>query len=253
MIVIDINPVAFFIGTVAIRWSAIWIGIGIFTLFFLSLSEAKRVRFPLQHYYGAALWITVGAVVFSRLAYILFRLDYYIAHPDQMLGPESWGIYALILGGIVGMLLYSIYKHTLFWKTADIFALSAIAGMAIGRIGCFINGCCHGIPADLPWSVVYLHPDSLSPLNIPIHPTQLYYVLWDGIAFCILWSLRHKLLVYGSTTLLFVIVYAIGDIAIRFTRAGDAVLFGLQEGQIVSIIGLLVAVPWFIVKVKRTI
>jgi phosphatidylglycerol:prolipoprotein diacylglycerol transferase len=251
MITIGIDPIAFHIGTTAIGVSTLAIGAGGILFFFVSLHEAKRLRLPIKYFYNGIVWMAVGAFILSRLPDVVANWSRYLAHPEHIIGSQSWGIYGAIAGATLAILFYVRIKKISFWKAVDVAAPGAIAGIAVARVGCFITGCCYGVPTSVPWSVMYTNPDSLALLNTPIHPTQLYYVLWGIAMFAILWTLRRRLPVYGSLAMLFVILFAAGDFFIRLTRAGEAVWLGMQAEQLVSLALLVIAIPWFAAKVRR--
>ena len=76
------------------------------------------------------------------------------------------------------------------WRTADVLAPGVALGQAIGRLGCFAAGCCYGRPADVPWAVtfrdVYATRTVGTPLDMPLHPTQLYESLAASLIFFVL-------------------------------------------------------------------
>lgn len=75
---------------------------------------------------------------------------------------------------------------------ADRLALFAPLVIACGRIGCFFTGCCYGIETDVLWKICYAHPDVEAPLDVFIHPVQLYSALWLLIFFGILYRIQHR-------------------------------------------------------------
>jgi phosphatidylglycerol:prolipoprotein diacylglycerol transferase len=153
------------------------------------------------------------------------------------------------------VLTYCWVKKISFWLIGDVIAPGAILAQAIGRIGCLLNGCCYGLPTSLPWGVVYTNPGSYCPLDESFQPTQIYHLIWNLIGFGILWSLRRRLKPQGSLFLLYLALYAAGDLAIRFVRVGEpfrsGMLFNLQQAQLIGIVILLVTVPWLIVRMLR--
>jgi phosphatidylglycerol:prolipoprotein diacylglycerol transferase len=134
------------------------------------------------------------------------------------------------------------------WLIADLISPGALVGMAIGRVGCVFNGCCYGLTTSLPWAVEYSCPTSYAPLGVPLHPTQMYHIIWNLIAFAILWSLRRRLKPQGSVFLIYLAFYAAGDLLIRIVREGDPFLFGLQQAQVIGIVVLIITLPWLFVR-----
>ncbi|MCJ7655999.1 MAG: prolipoprotein diacylglyceryl transferase [Dehalococcoidia bacterium] len=252
MITININPVAFSLGAFDVRWYGIMVALAVVAVIVISLLEARRVGLAEEHIYSVGLWAIIGGVVVSRLLHVIDKWDYYMANPAQIIGFEGLTVYGAVLGALLAVLIYCWVKKISFWLIGDVIAPGAILGQAIGRIGCIMNGCCYGLHTSLPWGVVYTNPDSYCPFDGPVQPTQIYHLIWNLIGFGILWSLRRRQLKpQGSLFLLYLALYAAGDLSIRFVRVGEPFLFGLQQAQLIGIIILVVTVPWLIVRMLR--
>jgi phosphatidylglycerol:prolipoprotein diacylglycerol transferase len=256
MITININPVAFSIGTFEVRWYGIMVVLAVVAVIAISLREAKRVGLPEEHIYSVGLWGIIGGIIVSRLFHVIDKWSYYMAHPAQIFGFEGLTVYGAVVGAMLAVLIYCWVKKVSFWLLGDVIAPGAIVGQAIGRIGCLLNGCCYGLPTSLPWGVVYTNPGSYCPLGESFQPTQIYHLIWNLIGFSILWSLRRRLKPQGSLFLLYLALYAAGDLSIRFVRVGEpfrsGLFFNLQEAQIIGILVLLITVPWLIVRMLRS-
>jgi len=254
MIHIGIAPVAFSIGAFEVRWYGIMIVLAIVAVIAISLLEARRVGLAEEHIYNVALWAIIGGVLVSRLFHVIDKWDYYMANPRQLIGFEGLTVYGAVFGALLAVIIYCWVKKISFWQIGDVAAPGAILGQAIGRIGCFMNGCCYGLPTSLPWGVVYTNPGSYGPAEA-VQPTQLYHLLWNLIGFGILWSLRRRLKPQGSLFLLYLALYAAGDLSIRFVRAGEpfrsGMFFNMQQAQIIGIMVLLVTVPWLVIRMWR--
>jgi phosphatidylglycerol:prolipoprotein diacylglycerol transferase len=178
-----------------------------------------------------------------------------MAHPEQIIGFEGLAVYGAVLGALLAVFIYCWVKKISFWLLGDVIAPGAILGQAIGRIGCLMNGCCYGLPTSLPWGVVYTNPSSYCPLDEQFQPTQIYHLIWNLIGFGILWSLRRRLKPQGSLFLLYLALYAAGDLSIRFVRVGEpfrsGMFFNMQQAQLIGIIILVVTVPWLVVRMWR--
>lgn len=255
MITININPIVFSIGPFDVRWYGIMVVLAVVAVIALAILEARRVGLSEDHIYNVALWGIIGGILVSRLLHVIDKWDYYMANPRQIIGFEGLTVYGAVLGALIAVLIYCRVKKISFWQMGDIIAPGAIVGQAIGRIGCLLNGCCYGLPTSLPWGVVYTNPASFCPLGESFQPTQVYHILWDLIGFGILWSVRRKLEPKGSLFLLYLAIYAAGDLAIRFVRVGEpfrsGLFFNLQQAQLIGILILLVTVPWMIIRMWR--
>jgi len=119
-------------------------------------------------------------------------------------------------------------KHLIVWDIADILTPSLALGYAIARIGCFLNGCCYGLPCDLPWAINFF--------DVPRHPTQVYSFIYSLVIFGILWSLRKKISKPGVLFWLYLGMYSIARFSIEFFRASQRVILGLSAAQILSVL-----------------
>lgn len=251
MINIDLSPIAFNIGPLEIRWYGIMVVLAVVAIIAISLLEAKRLGIAEDHIYSLGAWAVVGGVLFSRIIHVIDKWDYYIAHPMQIFTFEGLAVYGAVIGVILAIVIYCLVKKLSIWLIADIISPGALVGMAIGRIGCAFNGCCYGLTTSLPWAVEYTCEQSYAPLGVPLHPTQIYHIIWNLVAFGILWSLRRRLKPTGSVFLIYLAFYAAGDLVIRAFRDGEPFLFGLQEAQLIGIIMLVITVPWLIIRMWR--
>ena len=123
--------------------------------------------------------------------------------------------------------------------------------MALGRWACFINGCCYGLPCSLPWAVTYTDPHSRAPLDIALHPVQLYQIIWYSLVFLVLWMVRNKLKPQGSLLLIFIIAHAAGDFVTRIFRDDNEFFFGMQQAQLLSLVMLALAIPVYLIRLRR--
>ena len=142
--------------------------------------------------------VIVSGIIGSRGVYVLMNISYYRYEPAEIF--KIWQGGLVFSGGIIGAVLAGIWyakHHKLpLWKLCDMWAPAAAIGQSIGRIGCFMAGCCYGKPTDLNWGVVFTHPKSLAPLNVPLHPTQIYSFLSGLIIFLILLLIYSKKKLY---------------------------------------------------------
>ncbi len=139
---------------------------------FLKLARRQDLSFLMS--IDLALVVLISGLLGARLLHVAFEEPaYYKAQPLQILALWNGGF--VFFGGFIGALLagalYCQIRREPFWVWADLVARPAALAYAIGRLGCFLNGCCYGTHCDLPWSV-YMQGDFR-------HPTQLYAALWE--------------------------------------------------------------------------
>lgn len=258
MLTIGVNPVAFTIGSLEIRWYGIMMAIAVVALLVVMLREAKR-RGITEDIYGIFLTGIAGGLVGSRLAYIIYYWDYFIAHPREIIGFQGLAQNGMIIGIVAAALIYMGVRRMRFptlLSVGDVLAVGAPLGLAIARIGCTLNGCCSGLPSPFnffPLAVIYTPRDSMDPQywNTPLYFTEFYHLLWGLAVFGIVWQLRSRLKPEGSLFFFFLCIFAAGDFGIRFLRPEGSWIWGLQQAQVLDLGIVAVFLPWLIVKLRR--
>jgi phosphatidylglycerol:prolipoprotein diacylglycerol transferase len=252
MIEIGISPVAFTLGPVSVRWYGIMVALAVVTLLLWALWSVKKgAKLSYDTVLAVALVGVPSGVIFSRLLHVLDLWSYYSQHPGQIIGGEGLTIWGAVLGAALGVWLFSLFsKKFAFGYLADMLAPGIILAQAIGRVGCTLNGCCYGSETHLPWAIVYTNPNSLGPIGIPVHPTQVYEIIFNLIVFGILLKLRGRFKPDGSLFLVYLVFYSVWRLGIDFIRDGTPFLFGLHQAQVISIVVLLIAVPLLAVRTR---
>ena len=233
LIEIGIDPVAFTVGSMSVRWYDIMVIAAGLTVVAWAVYAARKVKFSTNLIYTLAIWGAVGGLIGARLDNIIDELNFYIQNPAQILGFDGLAIYGAILGATLAIWIASrVYKFQ-FGPFLDMMAPGALLGMAVGRIGCTINGCCYGAPTTLPWGLVYTNPNSMAPFGTPTQPAVVYEMLFDLVLFFIVWKLRDKLRPAGSLFLFFLALFVwalLYRIVPRPGVAGSAVLWLVNAG-----------------------
>lgn len=180
----------------------------------------------------ATLWLLLaglaGGLVGAKLAQWLVVGWPFGSSAAQMLRPAAGG--RTIIGGILGgWLAVELAKWRLGIRrsTGDLFALALPAGEAVGRIGCWLHGCCYGVPASLPWAV-YQH-------GALRHPAQAYSMLVALVIFAVLLALRTRLRREGDLFRLYLLLYGTGRFLVEFVRYRDQLYAGLSLAQWLSL------------------
>jgi len=210
------------------------IALAFITAILLAMKEAKKSGEDPERILDLSLYVILGALIGGRLGYVLTNLDYYMKNLMKILYFRQGGL-SFLGGFLVAYFLCWLYvKRTKisFWKYADIAAPSIALGIGIGRIGCFLNGCCYGVISEnygikfpsLPMPPVYLQQlkDGLiasgSSCTLPVIPTQLYSSLYGFLIFFILlWMKKYKKY-DGFLMLSFFILFSISRFTIEFFR-----------------------------------
>jgi len=226
--------ILFTIGSFPIYSYGVMVALAFITAILLAMKEAKRSGENPERVLDISLYVILGALIGGRLGYIIFHLDYYLENPIEILYFRQGGLAFLgsfILAFILGAWYVSRSKLS-FWKYTDIAAPSVAIGLGIGRIGCFLNGCCYGLisekygvefPAlNMPPAYLQQLKDGLiasgSSYALPVIPTQLYSSLYSFLIFFILlWMKKYKKY-DGYLFLNFLVLYSISRFTIEFFR-----------------------------------
>ena len=208
---------------------------------------AQRMLTPAQ-VQDLMFWVLISAVLGARVLYILANLTYYRAHPSDVFAIWHGGLifYGGLLTAMPTMWWYLRRARWPIGQTLDCFVPTLALGQAIGRIGCFLNGCCYGKPTHAPWGV------RLAWSDVPRHPTQLLetaFTLLLAVVFT-RWILVHRSWTaprQGRVAAAYVLIYATWRFLIEFLRDDNPIIaLHLNLPQWVSLALLAVAGVWLI-------
>jgi len=198
--------------------------------------------------YDLGVYIAVSALLGAKLLFLVTEFRYYAAHPGEILSLatlRSGGVYygGFILAAVAGIWM-SRRKGLPVWKVADLCAPGIALGQAIGRLGCFSAGCCYGKPASPPWGIAFSHPYSHQvvgvPLDVPLHPAQLYQAAANLALFVLLWFSLSRKRFDGQVFIFYLVGYAASRFVIEFFRgdAGRGFVFGgaLSTSQFIGLL-----------------
>jgi phosphatidylglycerol:prolipoprotein diacylglycerol transferase len=234
--VIDIDPVAFTLFAIPVRWYGLILVAASGVAIWLAQGEARRRGIRPEIVWDAALWVGVAALVGGRALYVIQNeLGSLAEHPAHIFMVWMGGLsfYGGLIGALIALVVFTRRRGIRLLVALDIAAPGAAIGQAIGHIGCLIGGDSSGIPTNVPWAVIYRNPDAMAPRNIPLHPTQAYEAILLAVLFVGLWLGRQRLASLGDGVLAG--AYLLGLAAIRFglffLRDEPAVLLGLKTAQ----------------------
>ena len=116
--------------------------------------RAKREKLDPGSVYGLAWWLFLGGAIGARILFVIEYPQTVHSAVDLIVGWQGGNVfYGCIMGGLAGSLIYW-WRHPFpFWPMADAVAPALAVGVTLGRIGCFLGGCCYGAVCELPWAV----------------------------------------------------------------------------------------------------
>lgn len=214
-------PLLFRVGSFNVYSFGVAVVIAILTALFLILKQAKKAGIKNEHIYNLILSIIIGAIVVGRVSYFFANVNEFSSFLEIF---AIWrgGFFGIgtIIGGLLGASLYTKKSKLDFTQVMNLIAPYIALAFAIGRIGCFLRGCCFGLPTTLPWGIVYSE-NSLAGVaglaGVPLHPAQLYHFLSNFIIFLILLKV-NRLKKPKQTFLLFLLLFSLQRILIDFVR-----------------------------------
>ena len=238
-------PILFKIGKVAVHSYGLMAAIAILVGYYLALKNSPRYRIEPRKMETVALLVVLGGLVGARLIFVLQNMRYFLAHPLEIVftwhGGLSW--HGALLGGTLAALAYARRAGIPVLDLLDCLAPIAAIGLAIGRIGCFLNGCCYGGPTDLPWAVRF--HSSGGELTPPSHPAQLYAFVGNLLLFIGLWRWQGRRQFRGHVFLAYLAWYSVLRAALEWIRKGataDVAFDGMTRGQVASAIIFVAAI-----------
>ena len=168
-------------------------------------------------------------------------------------GIQNFGSGLVFLGGLIGgMIAVTIYvqRKGLKWlQVADWVAPFLALGHSIGRIGCFLVGDDYGIPSNLPWACAF--PNGLPPINIPVHPTQIYEMSIYFLIFIYLRYRKHNQNFSGELMFEYLFLVGLFRFLVEFIRTNPKYLIGFSGAQYISIIMMVLSI-YYIWNIRKT-
>ena len=217
---------------------------GIFLAAFIALSLSKKTDVEKFDIVCSAVYAVIGGMIGSKLLFIVVTLRKIIEDkiPVEAVIKGGFVFYGGLIGGIIGLSIYTTIYKLKFLEFADIYACVLPLGHALGRVGCFVSGCCYGMPYNGAFGIVYTETLGGAPLGISIFPIQILEALLLTVLFAVLLILFIRINKKGIVAAIYLYSYSIIRFALEFFR-GDTErgsFMRLSTSQIISIIILLI-------------
>jgi phosphatidylglycerol:prolipoprotein diacylglycerol transferase len=239
-VLVTINPVVLEIGPLAVRWFGLLALVGLGVAVWLSLRDLERSGVGRQPALDALAWGLPVGVLVGRLVHVLGWWDFYLTNPGAIWQFNVDGV--SLWGGLLGGLLIAGARlkrdPPRRRRILDAMAPNAALGIAIGRLGAFLDGHGQGMPSDLPWATQYASQLAATPdFGVPRHPAQVYDAL---IALALFVALRRApaALPAGGRLGAFLVLYGAARVVLGSVRLDPAFLFGLQLEQLLALAAL---------------
>ena len=213
------------------------------------LRQATREGFNPDHVLEAVIVASVFGLIGARLLYVFLNWELYQGQWIKILFTRSGGLsfYGAFLGGLIALFVWCRFRKLSFLKLSDLMAPYLALGYALGRVGCFLNGCCYGVVSSVPWALPAFEGD-----RFLRHPVQLYACLGGLVIFIILYRIRPKRPFEGFQLIMLMLLYGCLRFITEFFREEPQVWLGLTLAQIFSLglalVSLLLLLIVFMVK-----
>ena len=245
---IGIDPVIFHLGPLTLRWYSLAILLAIVIAVNVTRHEFRRRGLSLQRFDTFVIWTVAGGIVGARLFFVVDHFGTMLRHPAEALAFQDGGlaIYGAVFGGFAAVaILCRIYRYP-WLSVIDAIVPGLLLGQAFGRFGCIVNGDAWGAATTrAPLTFVYSNPHAMIPpalLGVPTHPYPLYDMALNLLVFAAIWLLRKRELPAGVLFAVFAVLYAPGRFLITYVRQERIWFWGLQEAQVIALVGFIVGV-----------
>ncbi|MEW5947509.1 MAG: prolipoprotein diacylglyceryl transferase [bacterium] len=218
------RSVLFQAGPFAVHSYGVMLAVAFLAAILWSRREMSRAGLPPDWVFDAAVYVIAASILGGRLVYVLLDFGSYAAKPGEILQVQLGGlsIHGGIAGGVAAVAWFCRRKKVGMLRFGEPLLPGLALGTALGRIGCFMNGCCYGSPSRAPWAVVLPELGD----GAARHPAQLYasglnLLLFFALLF--LWRFRRR---EGDMLSFYMMGYGAVRFAVEFFRAGESSVVG---------------------------
>lgn len=237
----------FNLGPLTISLYGVMITLGVIATLVVATIEARRRGEQTGHVLSMALIVIPLGIIGARLYHVIDLWDYYSQNPALIFGGRGLGIFGAVIGGAIGVIIYTRWKKlgTLRWM--DIAAPGLILAQAIGRWGNFFNQELYGYPTDVPWAI-FIDPAHRLPgfeEYTHFHPLFFYESAWNFVGFLLMMLLGRKLkqkLLDGDIFFFYVIYYGVGRFFLEGFKIDVWTLGGIPTARWITGIAAIAAI-----------
>jgi len=251
VIKIGIDPQITKIGGLEIAWHGVFTAVGVICGVAVAAFFARRAGFGEDTIYNSALCLVIGGIVGARALYVLENHSQFEHDLLDVFAINAGGIsiYGALIGGTLGASAYAAWRRLpRRLAMADVAALGAIIGMAVGRIGDVINGEHFSKTTDWPIGVLYTNPNSPSyprftavTPQLAQHPVVAYELVGDLMIFVALFVLYRVLKRDGIVFWAWVFLYGAMRFGLSFLREDNLIFAGLRMAQLIALGAMIIA------------
>jgi phosphatidylglycerol:prolipoprotein diacylglycerol transferase len=188
----------------------------------------------------------VGGLLGAKIHYLIIHPEEF---PENLLSGSGLVWFGGLFGALAAVIVVTLVAKQRLAAIMDSGAIALAMGYAFGRIGCFLRGCCHGTPTDLPWGMAFPQGVPPTPEGVHVHPTQLYSSLASLVIFALLaWVISPRFKREGPLMFAYAVLAGIERFLVEFIRTNEPVALGLTQQQWIAIAMVVVGAVgmwWF--------
>ncbi len=244
------HPILFEIGTWPVYSYGVLLAAAYLSALQMAVVRARRIGLDGNRVMDLGIYLIIAALIGAKLMLVAVDFQYFASRPGEILSlVRAGGVFYGGLIAAVGVAFWLVRHYGLpMWTTADMFAPGIALGHVVGRFGCLLAGCCYGRPTTVAWAITFTNPAAAAnvgtPLNVPLHPTQLYDAGAEFLILILLLATERRGRPFpGRTFWLYILLYGISRFIIEFYRGDErGMILGVSTSQFISLIAVPVAV-----------
>jgi len=257
-----VHPILFSAGPVTIYSYGVLLASAYLLGLWLAVRRARAAGVDPNRIMDLLIWVIIAALVGAKALLFIVDFNHFTS---------SWEEFSTLLrsggvfyGGLIAAIVVCIWqlrKHRLpLWKSGDLFAPGIGLGYMVGRLGCLMAGCCYGKPTDVAWAITFTDPAANlnvgTPLNVALHPTQLYEA-GAGLILLVAMLILEKRPGHfaGRTFWSFAFLYSVLRFVIEFYRGDDrGLVFNMiSTSQFISLVlaPISIFMLWYLSRPER--
>ncbi|MEZ5291832.1 MAG: prolipoprotein diacylglyceryl transferase [Vicinamibacterales bacterium] len=238
------HPILLEAGPVTIYTYGVLLAAAYLLGLWLGVRRANQAGLDGNKVLDLGIWVIIAALIGAKGLLFIVDFGHFTSSREEFFSLlRSGGVF---YGGLIAAsvtCIYQLRKHKLpLWQSGDLFAPGIALGYMVGRLGCLAAGCCYGRPTQVAWAVTFTDPAAAlnvgTPLNVALHPTQLYESLAGLAILVVILMLERRAGSFpGRTFWQFVLLYSVSRFVIEFYRGDDRGMMGMfSTSQVISLV-----------------
>jgi phosphatidylglycerol:prolipoprotein diacylglycerol transferase len=238
------HPELFHIGGFTMNSFGVMLALAFITAGFVAHWQFKKRGVRPDFIYGLLIAAIIGGLLGAKIHYLILHPAEW---PGNLVSGEGLVWFGGLFGAIVAVVIVTLLSKQRLAAVMDSGAPAVAIGYGVGRIGCFLRGCDHGVPTDLPWGMVF--HEGIPPTTVPVHPTQLYETGASLVIFALLvWVVGPRFRREGGLMFAYLVFAGVERFLVEFIRTNTPVALGLTQQQWISVALFVIGIAgiwWF--------